>query len=77
MQDENVNHEGVHTEMPKSITNNFVTPNANRKRCIKMSEKFDSSIRKTLVRDSTQITNFESPVLVPNDVVTNKQSSHC
>ena len=62
--------------MPRSATNNFVTPNANRKRCIKMSEKFDSSIRKTLVRDSTQITNFESPILVSNDVVANKPNSN-
>jgi len=53
MLDDHLDHEVIQTEMPRSATNNFVTPNANRKRCIKMSEKFDSSIRKTLVRDST------------------------
>lgn len=63
MLDDHLDHEVIQTEMPRSATNNFVTPNANRKRCIKMSEKFDSSIRKTLVRDSTQITNFDSPIL--------------
>jgi hypothetical protein len=42
--------------------NSFVTPNCDRKRDLKTSEKYDSSIRKTLVRDSAQITNFESPM---------------
>ena len=40
----------------------FVTPCAERKRDLKSSEKYDSTLRKQLVRDSAQLTNFESPV---------------
>jgi hypothetical protein len=53
MLDDHLNNEAVQSDVTRSANNNFVTPNANRKRCVKMSDKFDSSIRKTLVRDST------------------------
>jgi hypothetical protein len=54
----------------------FATPNACKKRDVKTSEKYDSTLRRTIARESTRAANdFESPQPYTLNMPTNRTES--